>query len=465
MNEERPIEKLLRRYAKQRADEAGSPPDLHPATRGLLQGEVARQFGQPRPAGRRFWALLRTRWAFGAAVAAIVLITGAFLLPSLRRGNTPTELAQAKEELKLAKAVAPPKAANAPTRDNLAERELIPLPEVRPARTSGSLAGEPNDKSRAITATAAEPSPTPGPPGGDLKREARAPLESLPASPAAPTVVVRSRTESVALATPTPAERGLGTEEAAPKSATAPRAELAAAALAQRDAALATSTVAPGHAGGTKPAVDERSTRLRPDADATARSYSKTTLARGGGLERDRPGDNSQRFANLSQAAPTGKAADRIAPPVLQDFQVTQSGNEVRVIDQDGSVYLGVVEEFTDADRKKVAAAPAFAGQAQTGAKLSDKDRASQQAETPVAYRVTGTNRTLNQAVVFTWNFVDATNAVAQARRQPLQKAFNNANNAQSFPELLQNSAINGRAQIQAGREFEVNAVPVQNMK
>ncbi len=445
MNEERPIEKLLRRYAKQRADEAGPPPDLHPATRGILQGEVVRQFGRPRPAGRRFWAFVRTRWVFGAAVAAIVLITGALLLPSLRRGNTPTELAQAKQELKPGKAVAPPKTANAPTRDSLAERELTSLPEVRPARTSGNLAGESNDKPRAIIATAAEPSPSPGPPGEQLKREARAPLESLPASPAAPTVVVRSRTESVALATP--------------------RAEPAAAALAQTDAALATSTVTPGNSSGPKPAVDESYTQLRPNADATARSYSRTSLARGGGLERDRPGDNSQRFSNLSQAAPTGKAADRIAPPVLQDFQVTQSGNEVRVIDQDGSVYLGVVEEFADTDRKKVAAASAFAGQAQNGTKLSDKDRASQPDATPVAYRVTGTNRTLNQAVVFTWNFVDATNALAQARRQPLQKAFNNANNAQSFPELLQNSAINGRAQIQAGREFEVNAVPVQNVK
>lgn len=450
MNEERPIEKLLRRYAKQRADEAGSPPELHPATRRMLQGEVTRQFGRPRPAGRRFWALVRTRWAFGAAVAAIVLITGALLLPSLRRGNTPTELAQAKQELKLDKAVAPPKAANDPARDSLAERELIPPPEMRPARASGNLAGESNDKPRAIIATAAEPSPSPGPPGEQLKRAARAPLESLPTSPATPTVVVRSRTESVAPATPTPAERQLG--------------EAAAASLAQTDAALA-STVAPGKAAGPKPAVDERSTRLRPDADATARSYFKTSVARGGGLESDRPGDNSQRFSNLSQATQTGKAADGITPPVLQDFQVTQSGNEVRVIDQDGSVYLGVVEEFADADRKKVAAAPAFAGQAQTGANLSNKDRVSQPVATPGAYRVTGTNRTLNQAVVFTWNFVDATNAVAQAHRQPLQKAFNSANNAQSFPELLQNSAINGRAQIQAGREFEVNALPVQNVK
>ena len=44
MNDERPIEKLLRRAAQKRSDEAGAPPELHPANRRLLQAEVARQF-------------------------------------------------------------------------------------------------------------------------------------------------------------------------------------------------------------------------------------------------------------------------------------------------------------------------------------------------------------------------------------------------------------------------------------
>src|SRR5437667_2602275 len=45
MDNERPIEKLLRRYAKKRRDDpAARGVELHPATRRLLQGEVSRQF-------------------------------------------------------------------------------------------------------------------------------------------------------------------------------------------------------------------------------------------------------------------------------------------------------------------------------------------------------------------------------------------------------------------------------------
>ena len=51
MNDDRPIEKLLRRYAKKRRDATGPPVTLHPATRRLLQGEVARQFRKAAPGG------------------------------------------------------------------------------------------------------------------------------------------------------------------------------------------------------------------------------------------------------------------------------------------------------------------------------------------------------------------------------------------------------------------------------
>ena len=66
MNDERPIEKLLRRYARKRHDEAGTPLELHPATRRLLQGEVSRQFPNPDAAGSGavvgWFAVFRQRW-------------------------------------------------------------------------------------------------------------------------------------------------------------------------------------------------------------------------------------------------------------------------------------------------------------------------------------------------------------------------------------------------------------------
>jgi len=66
--------------------------------------------------------------------------------------------------------------------------------------------------------------------------------------------------------------------------------------------------------------------------------------------------------------------------------------------------------------------------------------------------------------VVFTWNFVETTNNAATtqlgktsgvldqgAARLPLQ-----------FPALLNNSVINGRAQLGPTQQIEVNAVPVK---
>ena len=78
-------------------------------------------------------------------------------------------------------------------------------------------------------------------------------------------------------------------------------------------------------------------------------------------------------------------------------------------------------------------------------------------------YRVTGTNRTLNQAVVFTWSFVEMTNSPVVAQSGRISNDLNK--DAQKlptqFPALLQNSFINGRAQFETGQEIEINAIPV----
>ena len=66
---ERPIEKLLQASAEERRRQAGGPFELHPATRRLLQGEVARQYGAPNAAKAplrpwfQFWP--RLAWSLG----------------------------------------------------------------------------------------------------------------------------------------------------------------------------------------------------------------------------------------------------------------------------------------------------------------------------------------------------------------------------------------------------------------
>jgi len=84
MNDERPIEKLLRRFAKKRRDEAGAPAELHPANRRLLQAEVVRQF--PRAQGRTGWwaelsLLLNRKLAYAVAIVAVVGIGTLLIRP------------------------------------------------------------------------------------------------------------------------------------------------------------------------------------------------------------------------------------------------------------------------------------------------------------------------------------------------------------------------------------------------
>src|ERR1041385_5051405 len=99
MNDERPIEKLLRRYGKKRRDEAGAPPELHPATRRLLQGEVARQFPKARAEPRgvslaEIFAALRRRWVYGVTALAGLLIAGAMILPALSKARSKAQFAK-----------------------------------------------------------------------------------------------------------------------------------------------------------------------------------------------------------------------------------------------------------------------------------------------------------------------------------------------------------------------------------
>ena len=69
------IEELLKAYAKKRGAEAGAPFELHPATRQLLQSEVARL--RPQAAARASWLELVIKFwprlGFAASILAVLL--------------------------------------------------------------------------------------------------------------------------------------------------------------------------------------------------------------------------------------------------------------------------------------------------------------------------------------------------------------------------------------------------------
>jgi type II secretory pathway pseudopilin PulG len=91
MANERPIEKLLRRYAKKRRDGAGAPAELHPAARRLLQGEVARKFKKerseiigPEESPVRWWP----RLVYGLCALAVVAVLAVTFLPASNKASS-----------------------------------------------------------------------------------------------------------------------------------------------------------------------------------------------------------------------------------------------------------------------------------------------------------------------------------------------------------------------------------------
>jgi len=153
---------------------------------------------------------------------------------------------------------------------------------------------------------------------------------------------------------------------------------------------------------------------------------------------------------------------------VLATFQVEQTGNQLRVIDHDGSAYTGdisppavsayytkAVEAESEPPRPSAAAAQAISAPA---------DPASQ-TSLNYYFRVTGTNRTLQQPVVFAGNILVLTNVPPLEQTAATQVSKTRYQNQRApaqyqLPSLL-NSTISGKVQLGTNNELQINAVPV----
>lgn len=89
MEPERKIEKLLRAYAKKRRGQDGGPFSLHPATRRLLQGEIARK--SPAPKGEEesisLWRVFRRGWVLLVGFALCIFFVATVFFHGLEFGG------------------------------------------------------------------------------------------------------------------------------------------------------------------------------------------------------------------------------------------------------------------------------------------------------------------------------------------------------------------------------------------
>lgn len=460
MESERPIEKILRTAAKQRRQQAsGTSFTLHPATRRLLQSEVTRQYpAAPAPAGWLAWFLPQwPRFAAAVALVAILALAVWTLLPD-KHSSTPLEMAMTP----------------APTQPNTtARRQFSPDPANTPAMAVGksaladkqTQAGYPvlNQEEIAAGRPGQEHNPLDiklNAAGGQLAASAPVPTQQAEAGDELRGSGANKKVEQsdnlYAAAAAAPTERFLDKSAELQKGAVAE---------APASAASAGSFKAKELSGQTAAGIPifSESNAVGGKAVADTRVFGSV----------NRSGQEMPAMQQFTRAAiaNSGKAQTTNDAPVLASFAVEQAGSELRVIDNDGSVYAGNLE-VTAALKEP----PAALGRGV----LAEKDREAIRDSSPsrarlksaptgqtapqfLYFRVAGTNRTLNQNVVFFGNFTqpvpvslanELTNGV-QFQGQGIDAL--KANN--SMPQAL-SSRILGTAVLADGKEIAIEALP-----
>lgn len=514
---QREIEQELLAYKLRRREQAGAPPELHPATRRMLQGEVARLASRPLLSSEEaaknfvrsfvmshqqpgFFTRHRQRLIWGGAMFASLML----VMAVLRQDPRQQEQARAFSDplpAPPAPLVAPAAAARTPTSG--AGGAPVEVDRNRRLQEAAeSLSRKPGGVVR-------EAVPAPVPLSVAAPRAASAPqveLERLAsvAAPPAPALAPPSAKADSATASATGQGQNLArsensTERKFSNDAKKSEAEAGSAGggAVPLDKALerqAASSVAKASLkladnepadlskrvqsadGGiplspTPPAAGPRGAVPAPAREGAARSLALANSAL------VQTGQN--RFQQLNERA--GYRQNLNSPPipqVMQDFAFERIGDRVRIVDGDGSTYEGtVLSETVEAARKKAAA--------DDGQEFKARATAPEQDETQAGtYRfvASGMNRKLNQSVEFRGQWQPSATPAAgapallavraetaqpenrSARKQEKAKLDNLTAPAGSATNAVDSGVsqgwISGRAVVGGKNEFDIRAVP-----
>jgi hypothetical protein len=458
MEPERPIEKVLRAWGEKRREEAEGL-EMHPATRKLLQGEVARKYARSKTrAGYSLLAWFRTlpRWAWGAA--SVATLGACVTLIALKLNSHDEQLGRlAQNEPRSAErsspvtadAISPTTTATSGALVAADKLDDIKLKTDRSAgRQDADLLASGGQKSlsedeSALSLRAERPmtesnkgeiaaaSPPMEAKSANAPRGFGGGVASTVSGPPAPPTSAPAPVTPGADAGAIPGAYGLPSGNAVAakdmrESAPGPSAPAAGGGVTQRmlSPAASSSTLAASKA--------ERQPAMEPglsNAQSGAALYRSTT-------ETAVLGDSFSKAKELAQPSVTerftqitvngnrtrGVTEQVSAAPVLNSFRIEQHGNAVRVVDADGSEYLGEVQPLPVPSqarpglvRRSVAVPSAAPASKKTQSNFSDLVSNTNMLPDSFAFRVVGTNKSLHQRVVFTGSLITQTNA-ARAR-------------------------------------------------
>jgi hypothetical protein len=469
MEPERKIEKLLRACAKKRRADAGDSFKLHPATRRLLQGEIARNAAKPdEEDSLSLWELFRRQWAVLAGFAIIVFFGAALFLPALSSAKKKAQNVSAMNNLKQIGAAAQmaaeenngklPASLDALTNQLGSDKSLtdsesgkrfiyIAGGENLDGLPSNSvLAYSPADKKgRAVLFADGRVEVVKDSQFSELTNRELLQLALKDSSRREPGETPATTTIASGNAAAIPPISGKLKSEAN-----------------RNDSKPADAGIAAGNielaANVPAPAVDRRiasPSAINNFAATQADSFQFASAA-----------SHNLTFGLQNSFKNTVKPVQ--VPPVLSNFQVQQNGSAIRVVDADGSVYNGSLQpEISVAQNampSRTPAAPSAAPvQVQQQKEITRRDE-SQSAQN-YSFRVSGLNQTLQQNVVFTGSLLAISNVAS------LPQLFSGSSSiggggGQSQSMLTNqlpwsNSRIAGSAVIADTNNIEINAVPL----
>jgi hypothetical protein len=447
MPEETPnqADELLKRYAKERREQAGEF-SLHPATRRLLQDEVTRTFRKAGGVKQKGWFTWLGTWngrlAFGTAAAAVV-ITGFFIAWNAKQDRRAMELAQASFPVRDAWATRGLDRA-------LAEKEVAAADTVALSDVAGSAPRAEIEARVALKKELADAKQTTLLAGGvtttgaldkfysygliatnfadhlsmSLARGGEIPATATQALSAGYFDVANLRHDStagVALAfgtTTFSAQEKSLSSAVANAPAGAPGSVLKSGELEKLKAAPAIA------ASGVEPSgAASRARAMRPNAAAAPAATPPPTIALGAArpaevMTRAETELGAQyRFAANQTQAPADRYGrlQRQAAPVLTSFTIEQTGQTVRIVDADGSVYDGTVELPPRTELDFDADARRADKDALVREKLAEAKTDTAPRHQEITFRAAGSNVTLRQIVVVSGRLASVTNAGASA--------------------------------------------------
>jgi hypothetical protein len=406
------MEKILRAYTEARRKGADLP--LHPATRKMLQAEVARRY--KNAAAQPYWSRWRAFWprlAFGSGLCAILIIA----VLSLRQPSRTNQPA-AKPDLNQAR----------PAQDRYLRETVEPSKEREVVTPRGYAGGA------AANAPASVVPATP--------MQASAPE---PKVQAASTPEILRRRDTLAVAPP-PRQSADKEEEQVVRLKDASVAR----GLAQR-----TQTNPQESSLGRARTPVGRPVELKTDGLATKADVATTAEKLATANEMTNLGAALRtRFVDLPKAAnvPAANA-------VLNSFQFEQQGDDLRIVDGDGSVYLG---QLSPGQPGQHPAQPNMFGYEPAGAVVAPLGLTENSSNIAVYFvHAQGTNITLAKPVTLDARFLERTNPALSGGATPGLETTVATKRAATAPLSKARKAIVGRVVVGATNQFPVNAISV----